>query len=419
MTEVSVLNILLHQQPIASITYLGNDRSVFSFNADYLDQLKRPTLGLRFKDAQGELITDFRPTQKRLMPYFSNLLPEGHLRAYLSARAGVNPEREFFLLQALGADLPGAITVTSDQHGSIANEDPDSSEKKFAQNKALRFSLAGVQLKFSAIQQASGGLTIPASGMGGSWIVKLPSMQFEAVPENEFSMMTLAKIIGIEVPPIQLIALDKIENLPSGIGNLYGQAPAEAKAFAIQRFDRSTQHVANNPPYAIHMEDFAQIFDVYAEDKYKKASFASIARVLAAETPEADIIEFIRRLTFNALIGNADMHLKNWSLIYPDQIHARLAPAYDLVSTIAYIADDHAALNFSRTKRFDGFSREELKHLAAKALLPEKIVLTTAAETVALFHQAWQQEKQHLPLTQNMIEAIEKQLRIVPIVAEV
>ena len=61
----------------------------------------------------------------------------------------------------------------------------------------LRFSLAGIQLKFSAIIEGRGGLTIPARGMGGSWIVKLPSREFEGVPENEFSMMTLARHIGM------------------------------------------------------------------------------------------------------------------------------------------------------------------------------------------------------------------------------
>jgi len=54
---------------------------------------------------------------------------------------------------------------------------------------------------------ATGGLTIPAEGVGGSWIVKLPSTSFESVPENEFAMMTLARMIGINVPEVRLIPL--------------------------------------------------------------------------------------------------------------------------------------------------------------------------------------------------------------------
>lgn len=71
----------------------------------------RPTLGLAFKDEFDELLTDFRAYQSRVMPFFSNLLPEGHLRQYLAENAGVNPEREFHLLWALGHDLPGVVTI--------------------------------------------------------------------------------------------------------------------------------------------------------------------------------------------------------------------------------------------------------------------------------------------------------------------
>ena len=94
-----------------------------------------------------------------------------------------------------------------------------------------------------------------------------------------------------------------------------------------------------------------------------------------------------------------------------------MAPAYDFVSTIAYIPDSGAALNFSRTRRFDGYSKDELAHLAAKALLPEKLVLDTARETVALFHQHWNAEKANLPLSVDVIKAIEDHLKIIPLKA--
>lgn len=111
MPEVSVLDVLLHGEPIATLTRVSGDRTLFAFNEAYVADEGRPTLGLGFKDALGELITDFKPTQKRVLPYFSNLLPEGHMRTYLAERANMNPEREFFLLWVLGVDLPGAITT--------------------------------------------------------------------------------------------------------------------------------------------------------------------------------------------------------------------------------------------------------------------------------------------------------------------
>jgi len=407
MAEVSVLNVLLYGEPVATLTRVSGDRTLFAFNEAYIADRDRPTLSLAFKDSLGELITDFRPTQTRLLPYFANLLPEGRMRAYLAERAGVNPLREFYLLWVLGMDLPGAVTIASADGQAWPDSADDAAagpvEHRDRRDTALRFSLAGVQLKFSAIEEARGGLTIPAKGVGGSWIVKLPSREFAGVPENEFSMLTLARLIGMNVPPIKLVDVAEIGNLPEGIGELKG------KALAIERFDRLPGEEK------IHIEDFAQVFAIYPDDKYKRGSYRQIAQVLAAEGTNADSVEFIRRLTFNTLIGNADMHLKNWSIIYPNRRRAALAPAYDFVSTIAYIPDPNGALNFSRTKRFDGLTEDELSHLAAKALLPRKLVLDTARETVALFHEYWGSEKNNLPLQSAIVSAIKKHVRSIPI----
>ena len=242
-------------------------------------------------------------------PFFSNLLPEGHLRAYLARQAGVKPEREFFLLAVLGADLPGAVVVTPrDQAGDAAyHDDADDHDDDRGHEHALRFSLAGVQLKFSAVMEASGGPTVPADGIGGSWIVKLPSARFPAVPENERVMLELASAVGIAVPHNRLVDIREIQGLPEEAGRM------EGRALAVQRFDRGADGER------IHMEDFAQVFGQFPDDKYEHRSYANIASVLWAETGQEETYEFVRRLVFSILIGNADMHLKNWSLLYPDR----------------------------------------------------------------------------------------------------
>lgn len=408
MPDITVLTVKLYGEPIGTLTHLGDERSIFAFNDAYIRNPDRATLGLHFKDQYGELIADFSPVKMKLMPFFSNLLPEGHLRRYLAEKASINERREFFLIQALGRDLPGAVTVEAsegdawqliDDLNAAAQADGDK-----AHEHALRFSLAGVQLKFSAIIDAAGGLTIPASGIGGGWIVKLPSQEYRGVPENEFSMMSLARMVGINVPAIDLVDIGDIKNLPDGIDRLGD------KAFIIERFDRREDGTS------VHIEDFAQVYGVYAENKYKKASNRNIAAVIAAESDHADVAEFIRRLTFSTLIGNGDMHLKNWSLIYPDQRNAKLSPAYDLVSTIPYIPGDQSALNFSRTRRFDEFTEDELLHLASKAALPRKLVIDTARETVGLFMDRWATEKAHFPMGSDVVDAIDKHLTTLPII---
>ena len=405
--HVSTLNVLLYGEPIATITNVGNDRTLFAFMDSYIHDESRPVLGLGFKDALGGLLTNFKPTQTKLTPFFSNLLPEETMRHYLAERAGVNPAREFFLLWVLGQDLAGAITVEPADGEALPPNVQQDIDDEMKIDVPMRFSLAGVQLKFSAVQQANGGLTIPATGKGGSWIVKLPSSRFDAVPENEYSMMELARMLGMDVPETQLLPINQIANIPDGIGK-FGDAFKNAQAFVIKRFDRAGDQ-------AVHIEDFAQVFGVYPQDKYKKASMRNIAQVIGIEGQDEDIAEFTRRLVFNTLIGNADMHLKNWSVIYKDKRTASIAPAYDFVSTIPYIPDDSASLKVSRSKKFSDFTQDELSHLAAKAMLPEKLVLDTAKQTVAGFHEIWAKEKAHLPLTKSMIEAIETHLRSIPL----
>lgn len=405
MPDVSVLEVLLHGKKIGTLAQLGGDRNLFTFTDSYISDPDQPTLSLSFTDSFGELITDSRPTQTRVAPFFANLLPEGPLRKYLAQRAGVNEAREFYLLWVLGQDLPGAVAIKpADGEAWPRDHDHRAANVHKRGGDALRFSLAGVQLKFSAIMEASGGLAIPAEGVGGSWIVKLPSTTFAGVPENEFAIMTLARHIGINVPDFHLRPLDEIDRLPEGFGHLAGSA------FVVRRFDRT----AEGP---VHAEDFAQIFGQYPERKYERGNYRSIARVIWTETGEHGITEYVRRLIFSALIGNADMHMKNWSLIYPDKRDPRLAPAYDFVSTITFLPDENMALKLGRSKRWVDLSLDGLSYFAAKAQLPEKIVLDTARETVETFHEVWNKEKSSL-LSSDLVQTIDKHIRSIPLAQE-
>ncbi len=409
MTESRVLEVLLHGEPVGTLSRAASDRLLFAFSSAYAADEDRPTLGLGLRDRFGKPIARFPATSVRALPFFSNLLPEGRMRRYLARRAGANPEREYFLLQALGADLSGAAVLRAADGGSPppaadaaesgAAPEPDGG----ARGGPLRFSLAGVQVKFSAAAQPGGGLTVPASGMGGSWIVKLPAREFDGVPENEFAMLELARRLGMDVPRARLVPVADVRGLPADIGRFGG------RALAVERFDRLPGGAR------VHTEDFAQVFGVYPEKKYDAGSARRIAAVIGAECGDDDIVEFVRRLTFNTLIGNADMHLKNWSLIYPDRRRPMLAPAYDLVSTIAWLPDETAALKFSRTRRFAEYAEDELAHLAARSRLPEKVVLDTARLTTEAFLDLWRAEKAHLPLSAAAVRAIDAQLRLVPL----
>jgi serine/threonine-protein kinase HipA len=403
MPDLSVLDVRLHDRSIGTLTRLPGDKVLFAFDGDYIADARRPTLSLSFKDTFGGLIPDVAPTQTRLPPFFSNLLPEGAMRDYLATRARVNPVREFPLIWVLGRDLPGALRILPFDGDALPSPDDETSGAAGGgadEDRMLRFSLAGVQLKFSAIKEASGGLTIPAEGVGGSWIVKLPSTVHAAVPENEFAMMELARGVGIDVPETSLVPVSRILGLPQGIES------AGTNAFVIRRFDRTTAGGA------MHMEDFAQVFGLYPERKYGKASYGNIARVLWIETGEAGIVEFLRRFVFNALIGNGDMHAKNWSLIYPDRRQAQLAPAYDFVSTIAYIPNDKLALSFAGSKSFASLTHDQFARFADKVGLPEKLTRDTARDAVERFREVWKGAEAVPP---ELRDAIERHLKTVPV----
>jgi serine/threonine-protein kinase HipA len=400
LEKVTALAVELSGRRIGVINRLGGDRHLFSFEQDYIDDTTRPTLSLSFKSAAGGLVTAVRPTGRKLPPFFSNLLPEGHLREYLAAKAGVKPEREFFLLAILGSDLAGAVTVRPlDREGhnvtqDSADEDRDDERRR---RDVLRFSLAGVQLKFSAVREAHGGLTIPAHGVGGSWIVKLPSSRFPAVPENEFVMLALARAAGIHVPPNRLVPVADVQGLPPDVARLHGSA------LAIERFDREGTR-------RIHMEDFAQVFGLFPDDKYERRSYANIAAVLWAETGDVGTYEFVRRLVFSVLIGNADMHLKNWSLLYPDGRTPVLSPAYDFVATLPYIRADSLALTFGGSRGLDGITVDQVRRFADTSRLPMKPVWDIVRETVERTLQAWKALDHKDLLPGETLALIDKQI---------
>jgi len=400
LQKVNALAVYLQGRRIGVMSRLAGDRHLFSFEQDYIDDPNRPTLSLSFKGQSGGLVTAVHPVNIRVPPFFSNLLPEGHLRTYLAQHAGVKPEREFFLLAALGADLPGAITVApldAKEPADHRHSDHDDHQN----DTALRFSLAGVQLKFSAVMETSGGLTIPADGMGGSWIVKLPSARFPAVPENEYVMLELARAVGIAVPPVQLIAVNKINGLPQDAGRM------EGKALAVERFDRALG------AQRIHMEDFAQVFGLFPDNKYDRRSYANIASVLWAETGEDGTYEFVRRLVFSVLIGNADMHLKNWSLLYPDGRTPVLSPAYDFVATLPYISGDQLALTFGGSRSLSEVTVDQVRRFADTARLPASPVWRIVTETMERTVAAWKTLDQKDLLTADIRNIIDHQIQTV------
>jgi serine/threonine-protein kinase HipA len=403
----TVLEVRLTDTTVGTLTNLPNDQNLFVFDQAYIADANRPVLSLSFYDAFRALPTNVRPVTRRLPPFFSNLLPEGALRQYIAERGEINAQREFFLLWLLGNDLPGAVTVRDVEGRPLPpTEDNPTVLRTRAGRDVLRFSLAGVQLKLSAIGNPHRQLSIPASSVGGHWIIKLPSPAYPSLPENEFSMMEFARAVGIQVPEVGLVPLEEIPGVPAQWKQLKGNA------YYIRRFDRGPKGKR------IHIEDFNQLYAQFPEAKYKNYSYTNMASDLWRLTDETQFTEFVRRLIFNALIGNNDMHLKNWSLIYPDGRTPQLAPAYDFVSTVRYIADDRLALSIAKEKAVSQLNLALLERFARKAQVPSKLVLETARETAEKVMTLWPTLQKELPLDREARRHITAHMKSVPLLAE-
>jgi serine/threonine-protein kinase HipA len=412
MNGERTLGVWLERQHIGSIVHVPpekGDMSVFLLDESYRQNPERPVLSLSFAADNGMLAYAPRYINTRVHSFFSNLLPEGRLRDYLAHKSGVKPQREFNLLAALGEDLPGGVVVLpeSEQMAPDLGHGQDVSLPTYQEGETLKFSLAGVQIKMSAVENARGGLTIPAYGRGGSWIVKLPSTHFESVPENEFTMMRLADQLGLSVPKMHLLPVMDVEGLPKGMRRT-------ENLFAIQRFDRDA-HGGR-----IHMEDFAQVFGLYPEQKYHKASYYNIAEVLLRTGGLSTVQDFIRRITFMTAIGNGDMHLKNWSLLYPDGKHPELSPVYDMLSTLPYVSKrENMGLSFAKSKDFQDYSSSRITLFAERLGIEPSLLLAPAKHLAEAFPDVWSDLKRDAPMPAYMQEMVDTHVRSIALFQEV
>lgn len=309
-------------------------------------------------------------------------------------------------MRHLGEDLPGAVRIvdnepwTQPEEGDLGTSTGDSGDLLA---ETWHFSLAGVQLKFSA-RRTERGLTIPVSGRGGDWIVKLPDTRFDRVPENEYATMRWAEASGIPIPEMALVRTVDIVGLPSS----YNTFP-EPYALAVRRFDRPSLETR------VHMEDFAQILDLYPEEKYKKFSYDNLARLILILAGEEDLRAFLHRLVFIVACGNGDAHHKNWTLIYPEPVSARLSPAYDLVSTIQYQPDDRLALNLGGTKRWEEVNGQTFLRMAEKIGVDEKRMESWIADACADVMQAWSENGEHFGYTKQARARIVQHFSRIPL----
>ncbi|MBQ0987019.1 HipA domain-containing protein [Streptomyces sp. F63] len=378
--------VILHGLRVGTLCQKG-DYTRFVMSESYLEDPQRSVLGLRFE----ENLRAPYASALRLPKWFSNLLPEGPLREWIADDRGVSLDREMELLAQVGHDLPGAVQVLRAEGPEDGWEwqDPltggEPSAEGVGGRSPWRFSLAGVALKFSMLARGD-RLTVPTSGEFGDWLVKFPDYRHADVPRNEFTIMSLADSVGIDVPDVRLLHRDQLDGLPDRMW-----PNSEEWAYAVRRFDRARDGSGSR----IHIEDLAQVRDKYPQEKYM-SSFETVAAMSYRGQDVRSLREAVRRIAFSVAVGNGDGHLKNWSLIYRDGRTPSLSPAYDLVSTVPYAPGDEPedlGLKFGGSKRFDRVRLSAFERLEGaldrKFGVSDAHLATVAADTVRAVREHW------------------------------
>lgn len=273
--------------------------------------------------------------RRECQPFFEGMLPEESQRVAIARALGVSAGNDFRLLEHLGGEVAGALMLLPederppppsdgapdflDDQRLLALLDRLPTRPMLAGEGGLRLSLAGAQSKLPVLL-VDGQIALPAPGQPTSHILKPPIPRFAGTTENEFYCMTLARAIGLDVAPVTIREVH------------------DRRFLLIERYDRKVD--GEGRLVRLHQEDFAQALGVPSQRKYASEggpTFRNIFTLLRAATtrPARDVLKLTDAAIFNLIIGNADAHAKNFSLLHVGGI-VRLAPLYDLLSTIAY-----------------------------------------------------------------------------------
>jgi len=362
--EIKKAHVFLRNDCAGFLEKQAEDRFIFQYDPEYLNRSESLAIARGLKKRREPYIS------KTLHPFFDNLIAEGWLLQYTERVFHIDKSNRFALLMATGQAPIGAVTVRpldrdgkeidviaetlgdfeGEELGQYPTSQPDNfpycttcfkalpTDKKLHRKCVLEMwgterplkveldtnnplssfarviyggSISGAQKKGMFRLDPKRGL-LQATPAGAQYILK-PNGDYPELPENEHVTMAIAKALDFTVPPFALL---KIE----GLGNV----------FAIKRFDRTSDETH------LMMEDMGQIIQVPSTDKYESSYEKVVSAITAySSAPQIDISDFYRRLIFCYFIANADMHLKNWTLVENERALGtfKLSPCYDLLNT--------------------------------------------------------------------------------------
>ena len=343
--------------------------------------------------------------------FFDNLLPEGERRRTEALARRIDPTDVVGLLEALGADCPGAVSVLPEGAapakipGQLSADYEKLDETRLAALVAdvaagravggrARFSVAGVQRKLALGRDpATGEFLLPRDGAPTTHILKVEARDGEhrGIVANEALCLDVFRRLGLPVVHAERTVISGVQVL------------------VVTRYDR---HVSHGLVTRLHQEDAAQALGVPRELKYEddaekaglgpeRRGFAALLGRFATLTrgPGDARLRLLRAAHANWLLGNADGHLKNFALLHGKARAGRLAagqaigfgfdlaPFYDVVCTGAYPEVDQApAMRIGRADRWDTVERSDWLLLAAQMFPGRRVAASVLARQLDWLH---------------------------------
>lgn len=274
--------------------------------------------------------------KRECRPFFAGLLPEESQREVVAQVLGVSRTNDFSLLDRLGGEVAGAIELLP------PGRDPSSLPPEYSPRRlddaaliqllddlplrpflagetGLRLSLAGAQPKLPVVL-VDNAVSLPAPGQPTTHILKPPIGWLKGTAENEAFVMRLAEAVGLDVAKVEPRVV---------CGRTF---------LLVERYDRFVG--ADGHVRRIHQEDFCQALGIAPENKYAHEGGPAFSKCFtllreSSAVPGLDVLKLLDATIFNVIVGNADAHGKNFSILYRSS-GPRLAPLYDLLSTAFY-----------------------------------------------------------------------------------
>lgn len=328
------------QIPVGTIEGDTTETSSFSYGSEYLGDPENPAISISLPLEEQA----FSP--ERTKTFFEGLLPEGFTRTSLANRLRIDDSDYLSILAALGEECIGALRISKDpapvhtaSYKELKASELTALAREGAANSAelvirSHLSLAGASGKTGLYySEGEEKWYLPLGNAPSTHIVKQSHVRLDNIVANEQLCLLTAKKLGMETAESFIVNT--------------GKRSDKEVLFATKRYDRifpeNPRKADSLPvPFRLHQEDFSQALGISASAKYEGAHSGYMGKmfdILLAYSadPITDRIKLWDMIIFNFLIGNTDGHVKNFSLLYsPDLKSLRLAPAYDMLCTVAY-----------------------------------------------------------------------------------